>query len=298
MQIGIRKDKAMIFIKFIFLFILLMSVILGCARNETVIDDDRMVVAVSIVPQKAFVEAVAGDLVDVVVMIPPGSNPSNYEPSPMEMEKFSQSSIYFTTGVATEESNILPFTEDLSALRLVSLEKEVAKIYKELYVSPGKRDPHIWLSPKRASIMVDVIARELSLLDPVHEKTYQERARVYMDELALLDRDIKRVMENVMAKKFIVFHPAYSYLADDYGLDMYALEQDGKEATSRRLEEMIDLAKAENIRVIFYQAEISSRQAESFAEEIDGQTMMLAPLAYDYVENYREMIGLMAEVMQ
>ena len=98
-------------------------------------------------------------------------------------------------------------------------------------------------------------------------------------------------------RKFIVFHPAFGYLADDYHMTMYALEEEGKESTPQHLKEMIDLAKKENIKAIFYQAEISSQQAQSFAEEIGGNTIQLAPLAPNYIENLRNLVTLMAEVM-
>ena len=99
-------------------------------------------------------------------------------------------------------------------------------------------------------------------------------------------------------RKFIVYHPAFGYLAEDYDLTMYSLEEEGKEATPRHLADMIDLAKSENIKAIFYQEEIDSSQSKAFAEEIGGRTIQLSPLAADYIENLKAMAQLMAEVMQ
>ena len=79
---------------------------------------------------------------------------------------------------------------------------------------------------------------------------------------------------------------------------MFSLEEEGKEATPKHLAEMIDLAKREDIRAIFYQEEIDASQARAFAEEIGGKTIQLSPLAADYIDNLRAMAGLMAEVMQ
>ena len=97
---------------------------------------------------------------------------------------------------------------------------------------------------------------------------------------------------------FIVYHPAFGYLANDYGLKMYSLEQDGKEATISHLEEMIDFAKEENIKAIFYQSEIASTQSETFAREIGGKTMLLEQLSANYIENLDKMARLMAEAME
>ncbi|MPN61082.1 hypothetical protein SDC9_208816 [bioreactor metagenome] len=79
---------------------------------------------------------------------------------------------------------------------------------------------------------------------------------------------------------------------------MYALEEEGKEATIEHLQDMIDLAKEENIKVVFYQEEIDSSQSESFAEEIGGKTTQLAPLAADYIGNLKKMAQIMGEAMQ
>ncbi|PKM88846.1 MAG: ABC transporter substrate-binding protein [Firmicutes bacterium HGW-Firmicutes-12] len=284
-----------------FVLILVCAVILaGCSNEkETIAEfENKTVVAVSIVPQKTFVEAVCGDLVDVVTLIPPGSSPANYEPTPLEMEQFSKASIYFTIGVPTEEANILHFAQQMKNLKIIKLQEEVARIYSERTFASGGRDPHLWLSPKRVQVMLKSIVREMSELDAENKDIYAENAREFSQELDELDAQIKSVLANVKNRKFIAFHPSFGYLADDYGLEMYALEEDGKEATPRRLQEMIDFAKLEDIKVIFYQAEINSKQAAAFAEEIGGKTVQLAPLAPNYIENLQEMAASMAEVMR
>jgi len=103
-------------------------------------------------------------------------------------------------------------------------------------------------------------------------------------------------VKGIQIKKFMVYHPAFGYIADDYGLTMYALEEEGKESTVKHLQEMVDLAKREKIKVIFYQEEIDSRQSEAFAEEIGGTTVKLAPLAANYIENLESMAEAIAGV--
>lgn len=255
----------------------------------------KPIVAVSIVPEETFVKAVCGELAEVVTLVPPGSNPENYEPTPAEMEKFSKASVYFTVGVPTEEANILPNAGDV---KIVSLQDEVAAVYPDRTFEEGERDPHIWLSPKRAKVMVESIAQEMCALDAANAETYNKNAQAYIEQLDELDQTIKDALANVQNKKFVVYHPAFGYFADDYGLTMVALEEEGKEATPQHLQDVIDLAKSENIKVIFYQAEIDSSQSAAFAEELGGKTMQLSPLAADYIENLKAMAGLMAEVMQ
>jgi len=268
----------------------------GCSKTETTeASYIKTTVAVTVLPQKAFVEAVCGDLVDVIAMVPPGNSPGNYEPTPLEMERFSKSAIYFTIGVPTEKANILPKAE---SMKLVDLQTKVSEKYPDREFSAGSRDPHIWLSPKRAKVMVETIAQEMSSLDEKNAEIYKENAEDYLKELDQLDSEIKAMVEGLNNKKFIVFHPAYGYLADDYGLTMYALEQSGKEATPQHLAEMIDLAKAENIKVIFSQAEIDSKQPQAFAEEIGGTKEMIDPLSVDYISNLQTMVKAIAGAMK
>jgi zinc transport system substrate-binding protein len=255
----------------------------------------KPVIAVTIVPEQTFVEAVCGNLAEVITLVPPGNSPENYEPTPVEMEKFSQASLYFTIGVPTEQANILPSAGDV---KVVPLQQSVSAAYSARTFEGGESDPHIWLSPKRVKVMIETIATEMCALDPANAETYNKNAQAYLAQLDALDQYIVNALSGVQNRKFVVYHPAFGYFADDYGLSMYALEEEGKEATAQHLQDVIDLAKQENIKVIFYQEEIDSSQSAAFAEEIGGKTMQLSPLAADYIQNLKSMADLMAEVMQ
>lgn len=255
--------------------------------------DSKEIISVAIVPEIEFVKAVAGDDFEIVTMVPPGASPENYEPTPLEKEKFEKSKIYFSMGVPTEENNILPNISENT--KLVKLDEEVRKYYEDLTFENGGRDPHIWLSPKRVQVMMTKIAESLSELKPENKEKYEENANKYIEELENVSSEINEILKNKENKKFVVYHPAFAYLADEFGLEMYALEEEGKEATAQSLQEKIDLAKEEGIKYIFYQAEIDSTQARAYAEEIGGQTMMLSPLAENYIENLKEMVNLLAK---
>jgi zinc transport system substrate-binding protein len=268
----------------------------GCSNNEQEnVKEDKPIIAVTIVPEQTFVEAVCGDLAEVVVLVPPGNSPENYEPTPMVIEKFSKASLYFSIGVSTEEANILPKATDI---KTIALQDEVALTYDDRTFESGERDPHIWLSPKRVKVMIEIISREMGKLDEANKETYEKNAKAYIEQLDELDKEIKESLDGVQNKKIIVYHPAFGYLADDYSLEMYALEEEGKESTAMHLQEMIDLAKKENIKAIFYQEEIDSSQSKSFAEEIGGKTVQLSPLAADYIDNLKKMAETISEVMQ
>lgn len=293
------KKTSLLSITILILVSLMLIIMTGCTNRTTTINaKEKPVVAVSIVPQKTFVEAVCGNMAEVIVMIPSGNSPTNYEPTPKEMEQFNKAKLYFAIGVPTEESNIMPKAKELNELKIIKLQDDVSNRYPDRELAHGKRDPHIWLSPKRAVVMVQSIANEMGEFDPANKEKYKENAQKYIIELENLDKKIRNSLKNVKDRNFIVFHPAFGYIEDDYNLQMYALEQDGKKATPQRLIEMVDLAKQRNIKAIFYQAEISSKQAGAFAEEIGGKTVQLAPLSPNYIDNLKNMAKLMSEVMK
>lgn len=287
-----KKRKLLIFILSLTISL---TIFAGCGKTNESESSNKPVIAVSIVPEKTFAEKVCGDNFDIVSIIPPGMSPGNYEPTPSEIEKITDAKIYFSIGVPTEEANIMPSISK-DTLK-VSLNEIVSEEYSELKIGDS-RDPHIWLSPKRVIVMVEAIRDEIIEFDPDNKVEYEKNAENYINELEAVDEDIENALEGVASRKFIVFHPSFGYLADDYNLQMYALEKGGKEATPKQLQEMIDLAKDENIKVLFYQNEIDSSQSKAFAEEIGGETIGLAPLSPDYINNLKEMARVMAENME
>lgn len=255
----------------------------------------RPVVAVTILPEETFVREVGGELLDVVVLVPKGASPELYDPDPSIVRQMNDASLFFTLGLPVEQSKAIPQN---ASLRVVSLDERVRAVYPDLTFDDGSRDPHIWLSPKRVKVMIDVICEELSAFDPANSKQYRENADAYLRSLEETDRALKDAFKGLTDRRFIVYHPAFAYFAEEYGLTMYALEQEGKEATPRHLQEMIDIAKEQKIRVIFFQEESAGRQAETYAAEIGGVSVALSPLAADYTDNLVKMADAMVEVMQ
>jgi len=275
---------------FVLLILGVVIAMAGCVETATSLDDGKLVVAVSLVPEGTFVKEVAGDNAEVLVMIPPGYSPETYDLTPKQMQKLAQADVYFAIGVPSEEA-ILPSLNPQT--KCVRLQDAVSSVYPELQMN-GARDPHIWLSPRRAEVMVDTIASVLSLFDPEHAAEYRKNADSYMTKIADASAYANEQLKDAAGKTFITTHPAFGYFADEYGLKMQSLEEDGKEATIQHMQELIDLARAENISTIFYQQEAETAQANAFAEEIGGSIVLLSPLEPNYTENIRSMAEAIA----
>lgn len=295
------------------LVIIMFTSSLGCADMSTKIptlNKDEIVVGVSIVPQSTFVQSIAGDLVKVVTMIPPGQSPANYQPNPKQMQTLSDASLYFSIGVPAETSfmpKLKGFSKDIEIINLHDL---VASQYPQIYYQHnenqdhdhedehehGQADPHIWLSPKRVMVMVKEIEAALSKIDPDNQFVYKKNANAYLHRLKLLDGEITDLAEKSERKTFMVYHPVYSYFAQDYGFEMITIEQEGKEASIKDLQRIIDLGKQENIQAIFYQAEINNKQSQLIADEIGASTIMVYPLASDYIESMKKLIYIFQSI--
>ncbi len=281
-----------VLIAFITVFLLLSMC--SCAKTDSD-DNDKKIIAVSIVPQATFVEAVCGENFEILTLIPSGASPETYELTTNEMKKLSRANIYFSIGVPAEESSILPMINEKT--KVFALHETVAQSYPDL-TDDGGRDPHIWLSPKRVKLMVNKIAESLSDLDPDNKSLYIENAEKFIGSIYSADKQIKSVLDGKKNGSFITFHPSFGYFADEYQLTQYALEEHGKEATAKRLIEMADLAHRKGIKVIFYQAEASSRQAKAFAEEIGGKAICLEPLSADYIGNLNRMAEALSDAVK
>lgn len=306
-------------VKLLMAIMLIALVIPGFAGAE------EIQVAVAIPPLETFVEEVGGEEVKSVVMIPPGRSPANYAPSPRELAAFSDSVIYFSLGLPAEEAGILSEAREINPdLKIVRLDEKVAEVYEPLY--PGDEelqegesrseeqqqendessgtgghrhsdgeDPHIWLSPRRAELMVEIIAAELGSINESKKEQYLQRAEEYIDKIRATDMEIRGMLEEFQGRRFMIFHPSFGYFADEYGLEMVALEAEGKEASARRLQEITELAAEEGIETVFYQQEIDSRQTEVLAEEIGAETERLFPLASNYCDNLLQTARLLRE---
>jgi zinc transport system substrate-binding protein len=275
----------------------LMALVSGCGK-ETV-STGKIVVAVTILPQAGFVEAVGGDEVDVIVMVPPGADPHTYEVTPDQMTKLAQARMYAKVGSPIEFE--LTWMDKLIAVNknmlVVDCSRGIDFITSQDPDEPGM-DPHIWLSVKNAKIMVQNICDGLVQVDPANKDYYEKNCADYLDKLTQLDSELAADLSGLTNRSFIVYHPAFGYFARDYNLTQIGVEQEGKEPDADYIVRLIEEAKADDIHVIFISPEFSTKSADIIAREIDGQVVVIDPLAEDFISNLRAIGSAMKQAMQ
>lgn len=424
-------------------FLSLVSVVLlpallgGCAKDGRVLPnlpgetrsmadgaDSRERVAVSILPQKYFLEKIAGDRFQITVMVPPGASPETYEPKPQQLQALSGAIAYFQLDVPFEQQWLRRLQGVNGSMALVDTSRGITKLFLEDHhhhgegeirghgdhddhddcgpvpdpeprpfegrnraagngeteivgtvgripdndeffldtpqgrievdvdlpdfrgldltlgetvtvrgvyddddfdawtitrpdgspvftrgirdddcddddrqggteQSPDRReqttaallDPHIWLSPRLAKIQGENIYQALVTFDPENEATYQRNFEKFLEELDTLDQTIRDRLAPLQNRKFMVFHPSWQYFADDYDLEMVAIEIGGTEPSAAELSNLIQTAKDQGVKVIFAQPEFSQTAANLIAKEIGGEVVLISPLAENWQEN-------------
>lgn len=247
---------------------------------------DKPVVSVSIIPQQYFIEQLAGDLVEVNVLVPPGASPATYEPTVAQLGKLDRSEIYMRIGYIGFEQSWL---EKLSAvnpdMKIVDLSKDVDLILHDTgeeeehhgHAHHGP-EPHIWMSAINARIIAHNIHRELLLLFPGEKEYLQARLMQFSSELDSLHLAIAGKLEGMENRQFMIYHPALTYFARDYGLEQLSLEKEGKSPSPSHMKELTDLAVQNQINKILIQSQFDRDNAEVLARETGSEIIQFDPL--------------------
>jgi len=263
---------------------------------------------VTIAPQKYVIEKVAGDKVQVSVMVPAGASPHSYEPKPKEMTELAGADVYFTVGDPEEHVWLDKFASMNKKMIIVHTDKGVKKIAMvahhhhdehgeedhdhdgdhdehgehedhEDHDHEGMLDPHIWLSPALLVKQAQNAADALCKIDSANASLYKSNFAKFKKEMSALDGNIKKVLKGAKNKKFMVFHPSWGYFAAGYGLVQVPVEIEGKAPKAQELVKLVQTAKKNNLKTIFAQPQFSTKEVETIAKETGSRVVMLDPLA-------------------
>jgi zinc transport system substrate-binding protein len=261
--------------------------------------EEKIKVFVSILPQAYFAERVGGERVSVEVLVGPGQSPATYEPTPNQMAALAESGVYFTIGVPFERRLLAKIAGTMTGLNIVDVREGVKLRYMASDDNPegreaGAADPHVWLDPLRVRIIAKNICRELQRLDPAYSGYFDRQSRAFQADLDKVHNLISETLSALRGKEFLVFHPAYGYFGDRYGLKQVAVEMEGKEPSARQMDLLVEWARKKNVRVIFVQSQFSTKSAEAVADAIGGVVVRINPLARDYLQNMIDMANKLA----
>jgi len=280
--------KKPLFIGFLFIFV--------CFAQDALARPLR--VFVSILPQKYFAEKIGGNLVEVTVMVEPGASPHIYEPRPKQMVALAKTDIYLAIGVPFETTWLEKIAATNPNMLVAQTEAGIKKIPMKEHHHGGRevgqdhngiKDPHVWLSPPLVMILARNIFQSFVKVDPPNRSVYEKNYNSFIKEVVGLDAEIRAAFEGKGKHfEFMVFHPAWGYFAQAYGLEQVPIELEGKQPKPAELQYLIQYAKERDIKVIFVQPQFSWQAAQAIAKSIDGQIVFVDPLAADWDTNLRQ----------
>ena len=259
------------------------------ACGNTAQKSEKAIITVTIEPLRYFTEAIAGKNYQVVSMVPKGSSPESYDPTPQQLVNLSKSQAYFRIGhIGFEQAWMKKLEANCPNMKIYDTSKGIDLIrdkghWHGNHFHEGGVEPHIWNSTQNALIIVDNIYQALCELDTTHQADYKYRLDSLKQSIQQTDAETRKLLENADST-FLIYHPALSYFARDYGLKQISIEEGGKEPSPTQLKKLIETCRNENVHTIFVQQEFDQQNAQLIAHELGIDIVSINPLSYDWTE--------------
>jgi len=269
------RRTLILFVLIIFLVLFLIYFTLG--RNR-IISTSKVNVVASIYPLAYFAQEIGGERVHVVSITPSGAEPHDYDLTSRDIINIENSKLLLLNGLvepwgesikkAVEGKNIL-VAEVGDGLFTTNQQGDMATL-----------DPHVWISPPLAKKEVENIFAALVKIDSGNENYYNLNKRSLIAKLDSLDKEFGNSLKNCISRNVVVSHAAFGYLTSSYGLvqvPISGLSPDA-EPSLKKLSEISDFARKNNIKYIFFESLVSSKLSETIASEVGAKTLVLNPL--------------------
>ncbi|GAB6091479.1 metal ABC transporter solute-binding protein, Zn/Mn family [Spirochaeta dissipatitropha] len=251
----------------------------------------------SIAPQADIIQRIGGDYIEVELLIKPGQDAHTWDPSPREIERLGRSEVLFVTGLEFE----FPITRTLersgSSVRIVSLTENIQlRQIERHYSDPSvphshdneEGDPHIWLGIDEVRIQTDTIVRELSRLRPEHENYFRQNQADFLLLVDSLEEELTELLADMRGRSVLVYHPAFGYFMDHFGITQIGIEAGGREPSPRQLQMTIEIALAAGVELILTQPEYNDTASRAIARAIGARKAEVTDLGSDWEQLMRD----------
>ena len=260
---------------------LLLSVVL-CLYAEPL----RLMVCIA--PQVESVRAIAGDDVDISVLVPPGASPETYSPSAKELKRLADTQLLFTIGAPIEAALLPKIRKSFPSVRIIDTTQGMTfrEIEEEEHHHSNhhheSHDPHVWLSIANMKTHSANVLRALSEFAPDKAAAFNENLQAYLKKLDLLSQELAAMMKPKAGSSILVFHPAFGYFLDEYSLRQISVETDGKQPTPKHLARLTQIVKAQGHICLYIQPQTNDSDARSLAKSLGLAVKTLNPLPAEY----------------
>lgn len=283
--------------------------LVGCGQTPQE-NQGKLQVVTTVYPVYDVVKKVAGDQADVALLVPPGAEPHDWEPTASDLKKIGQAKVFFYNGAGLEPTDQILKKEITRDAMVVELSHGLDLLKAEDHDDDdhdhdhdadhhdedhhdedhhaeghhhhhhGGVDPHVWLDPQNVMKEAAVVADALAKADPAHADAYRANAKKYQDELAALDKDMDAALSSLANKNLVVSHEAFGYLAARYGLTQVGImgvDADA-EPTPDRMAQLVEFIREHDVRTIYSEELVNPRLADAIAAETGAVVRVLNPI--------------------
>jgi zinc transport system substrate-binding protein len=272
--------------------------LVGCSGQGQKSSDERLNVAVSVEPHAFLLERIGGERLRIEVLVPTGKEPEHYQATPDKVAALSKAKVLFRTGMPFEETLIPKLKANTNDLKIVDLRDGITLRTLELHDHDShsndniylhnESDPHIWFAPTLLKTEVQTVLQTLSEIDPAGAAQYQKNAEQFLEEIEQLRIDLAERFAPFKGKTVFVFHPAYGYFCDEFGLRQRAIEFEGKSPKPQQLTALItEIRNSETIPVIFVQPEFNQAPTQAITEATGTKIVVHSPLERNVLQNMK-----------
>lgn len=260
-------------------FIICALLIVGCTTKS---DSGKKTIFVTITPMQSIIEEITAGDFDIEVIVPKGASPETFEPTPKQVTSFSDAEFIFSTGLIDFEQSLV---------ERISGDAEVVNLSNGIELIAGSCshgnhqhkhgvDPHIWTSPRALRTMVTNAHKAIMAHYPDSVK-YTEATGRLLERINRLDNYCATRIKAEGVEAMMIYHPAYTYYARDYGIEQIAIEHDGKEPSLRQTTALIEKAKEHGVKAILRQPQYSEDKVRAIANDAGAEIITTDPLAED-----------------
>ena len=257
-------------------YVLLMvtaGTLFSCSSPKS--SSDARIITVSIEPLRYFTQQIVGDSYEVVTMVPKGSSPETYEPTARQMTKLSESILYIKVGNLGFERTWMPRLEaNAPHTTIVDASQGIGNNEDD--------DPHTWMSTNNALVIARNIYHAVKHINAKDSTIYKRRLDSLCNVIKATDEYAMSLTSQAHCKAFVIYHPALTYYASDYGLEQIAVEEHGREPTAADLQRIISTARSKGVKTMFIQKEFANRNVDVIANAIGATKVEINPLGYDW----------------
>ncbi|MBI4318303.1 MAG: zinc ABC transporter substrate-binding protein [Chloroflexi bacterium] len=294
-----RPKLAVAFLAVAIIAILIYGVGAFRDRLGTTAGGTSLQVTASFYPLAEFAKQVGKEKVQVRNLTPPGAEPHDFDPSPRDLVDLQRSQVFIYNGAgfepwvdkvltdlprggpvvvdSSEGMRLLESGEDEGDNKHGLAQAPIHSVPSDVSGQAGAAfDPHFWLDPVLAKQQVDNIKEGLIKADPTNDASYKANASAYKAKLDELDGQFRQGLSSCKRRDVIASHDAFQYLARRYSLNVVAISglSPDDEPSPRRLAEIVEFARANSVKYIFFETLVSPRLADTIAREVGAKTLV------------------------